>query len=101
MLHNPERVRGLESLQFLWQDMLLPLAQSMLPRLLDAMASYAPDVVVADHQAIAGVLAARRLVKASEQALILLGIILRRHDVAPRLLVVRRGRQRAASKSEW
>src|SRR5258708_11751871 len=60
-LDRARRVRGLESLQFLWQDMLLPLAQSMLPRLLDAMTRYEPDVVVADHQAIAGVLAARRI----------------------------------------
>ena len=60
-LDRAKRVRGLESLQFLWQDMLLPLAQSMLPRLLGAMAAYAPDVVVADHQAIAGALAARRI----------------------------------------
>jgi MGT family glycosyltransferase len=60
-LERAKRVRGLESLQFLWQDMLVPLARSMLPRLLDKMARYAPDVVVADHQALAGVLAARRI----------------------------------------
>jgi MGT family glycosyltransferase len=53
-------LRGLESLQFLWQDMLLPLARGMLPRLLEAMESYAPDVVIADHQALAGAFAARR-----------------------------------------
>jgi MGT family glycosyltransferase len=55
------RLRGLESLQFLWQEMLLPLARGTLPRVLDAMASYAPDVVIADHQALAGAFAARKL----------------------------------------
>jgi UDP:flavonoid glycosyltransferase YjiC (YdhE family) len=41
--------------------MLLPLARGTLPRLLDVMATYAPDVVIADHQALAGAFAARRL----------------------------------------
>jgi MGT family glycosyltransferase len=53
-------LRGLESLQFLWQQMLVPLARGMLPELLERMASYAPDVVIADHQALAGAFAARR-----------------------------------------
>jgi MGT family glycosyltransferase len=59
-LGRARRMRGLESLQFLWQEMLIPLAQSMLPRLLDVMSSYSPDVVIADHQALAGAFAARR-----------------------------------------
>jgi MGT family glycosyltransferase len=52
-------LRGLESLQFLWQELLLPLARGMLPRLLEHMASFVPDVVIADHQALAGAFAAR------------------------------------------
>jgi MGT family glycosyltransferase len=60
-LERARRLRGLESLKFLWQEMLLPLARGTLPRLLDVMATYAPDVVVADHQALAGAFAARRL----------------------------------------
>jgi MGT family glycosyltransferase len=60
MLDRARRLRGLESLQFLWQEMLLPLARGMLPRLLESMAHYAPDVVIADHQALAGAFAARR-----------------------------------------
>jgi MGT family glycosyltransferase len=54
-------MRGLESLQFLWNEMLLPLARGMLPQVIDVMRAYEPDVVVADHQAIAGALASRRL----------------------------------------
>src|SRR5262249_30989422 len=34
-------LRGLESLQFLWQELLLPLARGMLPRLVELMTSYA------------------------------------------------------------
>ncbi len=60
-IERARRLRGLESLQFLWQEMLFPLAKGMLPRLVDAIGQYAPDVVVADHQAIAGALAARTL----------------------------------------
>jgi MGT family glycosyltransferase len=61
LLDRARRLRGLESLQFLWQEMLLPLARGMLPRLLEATNRYAPDVVIADHQALAGAFAARRL----------------------------------------
>jgi MGT family glycosyltransferase len=59
-LDRAKRLRGLESLQFLWQEMLLPMARGMLPRLLELMEAYAPDVVIADHQALAGAFAARR-----------------------------------------
>jgi len=53
-------VRGFESLQFLWQDVLVPLARGMLPRVQEAIAHYEPDVLSVDQQAIAGSLAARR-----------------------------------------
>ncbi len=51
-------VRGLESLQFLWEDVLIPLAHVMRPGVLRAIASWAPDVAVVDHQALAGAVAA-------------------------------------------
>lgn len=60
VLERSKTVRGLESLQFLWQDVLIPLARGMLPGVADAIASFSPDVVAVDHQAIAGALAARR-----------------------------------------
>ncbi|WP_394850713.1 hypothetical protein LZC95_25060 [Pendulispora brunnea] len=53
-------VRGFESLQFLWQEVLVPLARGMLPSVQDAIARYEPDVLSVDQQAIAGSLAARR-----------------------------------------
>ena len=60
-LERARDLRGLESLQFLWEEMLLPLARDMLPSLLRAITDFAPDVLVVDHQAIAGALAARRI----------------------------------------
>ncbi|WP_394840003.1 hypothetical protein LVJ94_24245 [Pendulispora rubella] len=53
-------VRGFESLQFLWQEVLVPLARGMLPSVQEAIARYEPDVLSVDQQAIAGSLAARR-----------------------------------------
>jgi MGT family glycosyltransferase len=53
-------VRGLESLAFLWQEVLVPLARAMLPGVLAAIEAYAPDAVAVDHQALGGALAARR-----------------------------------------
>ncbi len=55
------RVRGLESVQFLWQDFLVPLAWQMRPAVERVIRSYRPDVLVADQQAVGGALAARRL----------------------------------------
>ena len=60
ILERSKAMRGLESLQFLWNDVLIPLARPMLPQVGDAIAKYSPDVVVVDHQAIGGALAARR-----------------------------------------
>ncbi len=59
VVERVSHVRGLESFQVLWQDVLVPLARGMVPGVLDAIESYAPDVVVCDHQAIGGTLAAR------------------------------------------
>ncbi len=53
-------MRALESLQFLWNDVLVPLARSMAPQVGAALERWKPDVVVVDHQAIGGALAARR-----------------------------------------
>lgn len=54
------KVRGLESLQFLWQDFLVPLARNMFPGVQRAIDAFSPDVVAVDHQAIGGALAVRR-----------------------------------------
>jgi MGT family glycosyltransferase len=60
ILERSKAVRGLESLQFLWNDVLVPLARPMLPQVGAAIERWSPDVVVVDHQAIGGALAARR-----------------------------------------
>jgi UDP:flavonoid glycosyltransferase YjiC (YdhE family) len=53
-------MRGPAAFQFLWEDFLLPLARLTAPGVEAAVGSYAPDVVVADQQAIAGAITARR-----------------------------------------
>jgi MGT family glycosyltransferase len=53
-------VRGLESLRFLFDDFLLPLARAMLPGVERAVRDFQPAVLVVDQQAIAGGLVARR-----------------------------------------
>ena len=60
LLARSRAVRGLESFQFLWEEVLIPLARGMLPGVTDALARWAPDVLAVDHQAVAGALAARR-----------------------------------------
>ncbi len=52
---------GPAAFRFLWQDFLLPLAESMVPGVRAAVREFAPDVVVADQQAIAGALVADEL----------------------------------------
>lgn len=55
------RVRGMESVEFLWQEFLVPLARAMRPLVERAVVDERPDVILADQQAIAGGLVARRL----------------------------------------
>jgi MGT family glycosyltransferase len=60
ILDRSRRVRGLESLQFLWEEFLVPLARAMRPSVEAAIDHYRPDLLVIDQQAIGGALAARR-----------------------------------------
>jgi MGT family glycosyltransferase len=60
MIDRAKAVRGLESLQFLWEEVLVPLARGMARGVDEAVARWKPDVMVVDQQAIAGALAARR-----------------------------------------
>jgi MGT family glycosyltransferase len=53
-------VRGPAALKFFWEDFLIPLARTMLPATSAAIREFGPDVVVADQQALAGAVAARR-----------------------------------------
>lgn len=52
--------RGPEAMKFVWENLIMPLAHAMLPGVTDAVARFAPHVVVADQQAIAGAVAARQ-----------------------------------------
>ncbi|MGX1762339.1 glycosyltransferase [Streptomyces lydicus] len=61
VLHGRWRdLRGIAALRFLWAEVLLPLARAMLPGVHAAVEDFAPDVLVADQQALAGPLVARR-----------------------------------------
>lgn len=53
-------LRGAAALKFLWEDVLHPLALAMLPGVEAAVDALEPDAVVADQQAVAGALVARR-----------------------------------------
>ncbi|MDL4774235.1 glycosyltransferase [Actinomadura xylanilytica] len=53
-------LRGAAALKSLWEEFIVPLGQAMLPDVEAAVATFAPDVLVADQQAIAGPVAARR-----------------------------------------
>ncbi|MFF8268124.1 glycosyltransferase [Streptomyces sp. NPDC016562] len=54
-------LRGVGALRFLWEEALVPLARAMVPGVTRAVRAFTPDVVVADQQALAGPLVARRL----------------------------------------
>jgi MGT family glycosyltransferase len=53
-------LRGAAVLKFFWEDFVIPLGHAMLPGTSAAVARFAPDVVVADQQALAGAVAALR-----------------------------------------
>jgi UDP:flavonoid glycosyltransferase YjiC (YdhE family) len=53
-------MRGPAAFKFLWEEFLLPLARLTGPGIDRAVDQFAPDVLVADQQAIAGAIVARR-----------------------------------------
>ncbi|WIY06287.1 glycosyltransferase [Amycolatopsis mongoliensis] len=57
---RPPELRGFAALKYLWESYLVPLADAMVPGVASAVASFEPDVVVVDQQAMAGALAAAR-----------------------------------------
>ncbi|MGQ0465395.1 MAG: glycosyltransferase [Sporichthyaceae bacterium] len=52
-------LRAATAFRFFWEDFLIPLAHSMVRGVRAAVDEFAPDVVVADQQALAGALVAR------------------------------------------
>ena len=61
LISRPANARGFAALRHLWEEVLIPLADTMRVDVERAMHAFAPDVVVADQQAFAGALAAQRL----------------------------------------
>ena len=59
---RPDRdpLRGAAALQFLWRELIVPLARDMAEPVDAAVRAFAPDVVVADQQAFAGPVVAER-----------------------------------------
>jgi MGT family glycosyltransferase len=53
-------LRGAGALKFLWEEFIVPLASTSRPGVEAAADAFAPDVIVADQQALAGALVARR-----------------------------------------
>ncbi|WP_405758634.1 glycosyltransferase [Streptomyces sp. NBC_00073] len=61
-LHERWRdLRGVGALRFLWAEALVPLALAMVRGVTEAAHAFAPDLLVADQQALAGPVVARRL----------------------------------------
>jgi MGT family glycosyltransferase len=59
-MEQNRRVRGLESVKFLYENVLIPLARTMTPGVEKAVYEFRPDVIVSDQQAFAGSIVARR-----------------------------------------
>jgi MGT family glycosyltransferase len=54
-----QKVTGLESFQFFYEEFLVPLTDAMMPGVLKAIDQFQPDLILCDQQALAGALAAR------------------------------------------
>ena len=53
-------LRRVEAFRFLWRDVLIPLATSMVPDVAAAVDEFRPDVLIVDQQTLAGALVARQ-----------------------------------------
>ncbi|MBZ4192498.1 glycosyltransferase [Niabella beijingensis] len=56
-----KNVYGIDSIKFLYEEVLIPLNRYMYDGIRDALLRFAPDVVITDHQLFAGAVAARQL----------------------------------------
>jgi zeaxanthin glucosyltransferase len=57
---RPPQLRGFASLKFLWEEFLIPLADTMVPLVDAAVDEFRPDALLVDQQALAGALVAER-----------------------------------------
>lgn len=53
-------LRGAAALEFLWKDLLIPLAHAMNPGVQSAIERFNPDLIISDQQAFAGAICARK-----------------------------------------
>lgn len=58
--HAGAQLRGLRSVKFFYEEILVPLARAMLPKVERVVELWQPDVLLVDQQALAGAFAARR-----------------------------------------
>lgn len=59
-IQRPPGLRGLAALMFLCERFFIPLAEAMVPGVVEAVERFAPDALVVDQQALAGGLVAER-----------------------------------------
>ncbi|MBV8933385.1 MAG: glycosyltransferase family 1 protein [Kutzneria sp.] len=59
-VHRPAELRGFAALKFLWEEVLAPLTERMVPLVRQAVDEFGPDVLVVDQQALAGALVAEQ-----------------------------------------
>ncbi|MET0235090.1 MAG: nucleotide disphospho-sugar-binding domain-containing protein [Kibdelosporangium sp.] len=57
--HRWLELKGIAVLKFLWEEFLIPLGHAMIPGVRTAVGDFAPDVIIADQQALAGPVVAR------------------------------------------
>lgn len=58
---RPANLTGFPALRFLWEQVLVPLAETMEPGVRAAVAAHRPDAMVVDQQALAGAMVAPRV----------------------------------------
>lgn len=55
---SKKAVYGIDSLKFLYEDVLIPMNEGMLEGIKDLIEKYSPDIIINDHQVFAGAVAA-------------------------------------------
>ena len=60
-IHQNRNQRGLGAFQYLWEGVLIPLAEQSYPNLIDILQDLQPDLCIVDQQMLAGALACRQL----------------------------------------
>ncbi|CAM2006372.1 glycosyltransferase [Acanthopleuribacter pedis] len=85
-------VRGLESVRFLFEDFVLPLARATVADVERAILEHQPDLIICDQQMLSGAIAARRLGRPWVASVTTTAAILKVWEVADRWIVRTLGR---------